>query len=557
MVSKEELLRQNKEKRELNKELRKRVGGSKTRDIGAELIFKPLVGHVPVAVPVSRPPPPPPPEAPITKVLTPMARSRTPDSAIGSTQPNSPHERGPAITPITRGKRTRQPSPDKFLTTPEVREIEQGRRARKKSSGGSKNYDEDDEGNNTEVGQEPPMSGNLGDRNEEIVAVFSPVNGNKRRKLLNEVEGEMELGSALELEPELELVELELQPEPGLEAEPESERIQQEIEATPKPEEAIHIQQPRRKRQIEGKKPASPLFLPGDDEEEEEQLVDYSDDEPDFDPDTVTEDALGDEEENEEPLPTPMRRKPAKPDKPSAKKHKQKPREQQAASAAQNAEEDVEEEAASFPVMVHRLSKVEGFTLASGSQRGGVNAIDVINQVFMEIIDRFFLKLKSNAEKKAVESFKEELGVRFVELTDALENNIALATRVRRVQKQKTQLRNELLSLKQEREKIAVKIDNVRKTHEFATASSNIQLLLSTAFENISGTVERAKARQASEMPEDKDSPMEGLDALLRKVSAVVTGGGSDGGGLLAKVIEFNKFLERAETVLREGHMMR
>lgn len=38
----------------------------------------------------------------------------------------------------------------------------------------------------------------------------------------------------------------------------------------------------------------------------------------------------------------------------------------------------------------------------------------------------------------------------------------------------------------------------------------------------------------------------------MRRVSAIVTGGGRDGTGILGKVMEFNRFLEKAERVLRE-----
>ena len=69
----------------------------------------------------------------------------------------------------------------------------------------------------------------------------------------------------------------------------------------------------------------------------------------------------------------------------------------------------------------------------------------------------------------------------------------------------------------------------------------------SQAFEEISGALERAKLRTGED-----DGSMEGLEALIRKVSGLVTGGGSDGTGLLGRVVEFNSFLERAEKALRE-----
>lgn len=70
---------------------------------------------------------------------------------------------------------------------------------------------------------------------------------------------------------------------------------------------------------------------------------------------------------------------------------------------------------------------------------------------------------------------------------------------------------------------------------------------MSKTFEDISGTLERGKARQ----PEDGEEPsMDGLEALVRKVSAAVTGGDGSGTGLLATVVEFNRFLEKTERAL-------
>lgn len=55
-----------------------------------------------------------------------------------------------------------------------------------------------------------------------------------------------------------------------------------------------------------------------------------------------------------------------------------------------------------------------------------------------------------------------------------MENNIVLTTRVKQAQKRKAQLMLELLSIKQDREKVAVRIDDVRKTHELATKSNEV-----------------------------------------------------------------------------------
>lgn len=55
-----------------------------------------------------------------------------------------------------------------------------------------------------------------------------------------------------------------------------------------------------------------------------------------------------------------------------------------------------------------------------------------------------------------------------------MENNIVLTTRVKQGQKRKAQLMLELLSIKQDREKVAVRIDDVRKTHELATKNNEV-----------------------------------------------------------------------------------
>jgi hypothetical protein len=129
----------------------------------------------------------------------------------------------------------------------------------------------------------------------------------------------------------------------------------------------------------------------------------------------------------------------------------------------------------------------------------------------------------------------------------------------------------ELLAIKRERAQVAAKMDDVRKEHEIASKSSQVcasplslhlpprltphqsQQETSQAFEEISGALERGKSRTDGDGGGGGGgTSMEGLEALVRKVSVTATGGGSDGTGLLARVVEFNRFLERAEQVLRE-----
>jgi hypothetical protein len=52
--------------------------------------------------------------------------------------------------------------------------------------------------------------------------------------------------------------------------------------------------------------------------------------------------------------------------------------------------------------------------------------------------------------------------------------------------------------------------------------------------------------------PERELSTEYGLEALLDKMQQAVTGGGEDGSGLLARVVEFNRTLEKATEALKE-----
>jgi len=43
-----------------------------------------------------------------------------------------------------------------------------------------------------------------------------------------------------------------------------------------------------------------------------------------------------------------------------------------------------------------------------------------------------------------------------------------------------------------------------------------------------------------------------GLDALIYRLAPLVTGGGADGSGMLGKIVQFNRELERLTELLKE-----
>ncbi|RPB11424.1 hypothetical protein P167DRAFT_575437 [Morchella conica CCBAS932] len=507
-----------------------------------------------------------------------------------------------AVTPIARGKRTRQPSPDKFLTTPEADGITKRRlnaaaerrqeklamrqrgagtrkvadigftiqplqpvtkitAVREKESveaekelveeveaqvqkqvlmeidglgdsayeGGEADAEEGEEDKQNEAGgesepeneqqeitedqtigmviEEPTQEadGSMiqqivpgdGESDALVVPVMSPGSRNKRRKVILEGQGQPEQ------------IEDELQPFKNMAHDPVEEVGKETPSETG----------PKRKRQLIEEGEANGLG--------QEQQLEPSD----------LSDSGGEADSDVESLSKSRKNSSTQPQKqPKPKQSKPRPPREEGKTQT-------------YPVIVHRLSKSASYALPPGSNRGGVNPVDVINQVAGEILDKYWEKYaKSNLEKRTIAAFKEEFSCRLLEVTDELERYISLTMRVRQAQKRKAQLVAELLETKRQRGKVAVKMDDVRKAHEMAAKSAETQNHISQTFADVTHTIERGKAREPGELEEG----MEGLEAMIKTVAAAVTGGGSDGTGTLATVVEFNRFLERAEAVLRE-----
>ena len=404
-----------------------------------------------------------------------------------------------AVTPVPRGKRTRQPSPGKFVNTPE----EPTRNGRSSSA----------------VADEVPES-------ETSTVIEKSPEGNKRRKVIKEIEASSDVG-VVQDNNEDEDEEIVREQTMGRSMIEETADEEEEAEA-----DETMLETPVQNLDESRPPPNSspPLFLGGQDsseEEEEEAAVEEAEPGPiqpkpalqpksklagkrapslsESEEEVVDESSqlgsgekdrdkqLSDEEqedEDESGAEEPARRitkKAPKASRPSAAaRTKPKPR-------PPKDTDEYEHEPTTFPVVVHRLAKGDaGTKLPVGSQRAGVNPVDVVSQVATELIDRFYQRLKSGAEKKAVESFKEELCLRLLELvnsfphytnlrlanitkqTDALEHSITLTDRVRKAQRRKNQLMAELLAIKRERTQVAVQMDDVRRDHEIASKSSEV-----------------------------------------------------------------------------------
>lgn len=130
------------------------------------------------------------------------------------------------------------------------------------------------------------------------------------------------------------------------------------------------------------------------------------------------------------------------------------------------------------------------------ASRSGVNAVDVLSQACdefsgsaVEALGRGLEAAGSSAERReyrtkllAVEAFSEEARWKLMELTISLDTEYAVRKRVRAVVKEKGELGAELMRLRAEREKVALKMDAARMQHEEEVKDNEVCFCLALQF---------------------------------------------------------------------------
>jgi hypothetical protein len=188
----------------------------------------------------------------------------------------------------------------------------------------------------------------------------------------------------------------------------------------------------------------------------------------------------------------------------------------------------------------------------------GVNAVDVLAQICSELVAKTVKDLDAKADKehgsrkkeewefkgRIVSMFGEELAGGLFKLTEALDHNQALATRVKQAERDRKRIREELVDVKRERDAVALRMDAVREDHERATREAEEEGVLEGLVRGIEMAVQRARALGVEENAE-----MVGLDARVYEVMGNLSS--VEGGkGILDRVKEFNGGLERVVGVL-------
>ncbi|KAF3909376.1 hypothetical protein AA313_de0200819 [Arthrobotrys entomopaga] len=220
-----------------------------------------------------------------------------------------------------------------------------------------------------------------------------------------------------------------------------------------------------------------------------------------------------------------------------------------------------------FDITVYRIPKQGDLNLKFPKQP---NNIQIVSEFLLGIIDKQLETLslrkgeERDREEKArmkirqtvVQNLSSELENRFIGMASKADNVKMKAVQLRRLQKEKAQLRDELMELRESREDIARQMDAVRKKHEEASAKAHKQQYINDTLQHLEMVLEQNGAKIATIPPENRVESIAGLDALLSSVTEDMCGpidNFSAGGGtsILEQVKEMNRFLEAATEALR------
>ncbi|BCS24943.1 uncharacterized protein APUU_41387A [Aspergillus puulaauensis] len=187
--------------------------------------------------------------------------------------------------------------------------------------------------------------------------------------------------------------------------------------------------------------------------------------------------------------------------------------------------------------------------------RGGVNAADVLAQICRETLEKTLTTLKNGIanetntarraeftlRRKAVEAFSTELEGRLFDLSEMLDSNFMLGTKVKKAKRKMMDLRSRLDHVRREREAVALRMDAVRSEHAKEEQAERARSTINHSLHNLDLALERGQNRPATE----DERLTAGLEFRLRNmaqsVSSIAQGAQ---GGLLNQIRRFNAQLE-------------
>ncbi|EGX96442.1 triadin, putative [Cordyceps militaris CM01] len=204
-----------------------------------------------------------------------------------------------------------------------------------------------------------------------------------------------------------------------------------------------------------------------------------------------------------------------------------------------------------------------GQTEAALANRNSETVVDVFAQVCDEVISTTlgkyeYLRQETQDEDKkkdcrikmrAIEAFREEVSAQLLQHSIYLNHWYSLRKRIRHVQKEKLELRQEILRLKAEKEQVALRMDGVRARSEKDGSDSKHRLSASNLMHDIDLAVEQGRDAADLSSRARKEAELGNLELIISQVAQQASSNGPTG-GLLHQIQDFNAFLERAATVL-------
>ncbi|OJJ06228.1 hypothetical protein ASPVEDRAFT_154294 [Aspergillus versicolor CBS 583.65] len=187
--------------------------------------------------------------------------------------------------------------------------------------------------------------------------------------------------------------------------------------------------------------------------------------------------------------------------------------------------------------------------------RGGVNAADVLAQICRETLEKTLATLKNGIanetntarraeftlRRKAVEAFSTELEGRLFDLSEMLDSNFMLGTKVKRAKRKMMDLRSRLDHVRREREAVALRMDAVRSEHAREEQAGLARSTINHSLHNLELALERGQNRPATE----DERLTAGLEFRLRNMAQTVSSIAQGAqGGLLNQIRRFNAQLE-------------
>ncbi|KAJ6256776.1 hypothetical protein Dda_8643 [Drechslerella dactyloides] len=419
-----------------------------------------------------------------------------------------------AVTPVPRGKRRRQPSPDKFLTPPKGTNLQHEGL-------------EDDQDPNLSVEQ-------IGRHGADVSQLANGHSGVEPDVSTGVMEVAASVPKRRGRKPKAKKPSMEIPVEdiPIQEEEPVLSDVEPEAAAEESYDQVV----------ISGR-----LEEAGEDEAYEEVVEEEEEEEPMDEVEEVIDEPSTSRRPRKRNANAPRRPRPPGPSK--RRNENGEPKE-------------------TFDITVYRIPKGGDLSFKFPNNP---NNIDIINEFLLEIIDKQLnsLSLRKNDEKNREEkarvkireavatSFSSELENRMIGMASKADNIKMKSVELRRLQREKLQLRDELMQIRESREDVARQMDAVRKKHEEGSEKANRQQFLNDTLKQIGAALEQGRTRPSARKEEIMPAATS-LDALLASVSEDLCGPGEDlsgggGKGILEQVKEMNRFLEAATEALRKG----